>query len=103
MNYLALENVTKSYGEQILFEDIFLYINQGERVALVARNGTGKSSLINLVMGKESPDSGSVVVNKGIKTGFLEQEPVLDERLSVFEAVYQSENPVMRADRKSVV
>lgn len=97
MNYLALENVTKSYGEQVLFEDIFLYINQGERVALVARNGTGKSSLINLVMGKESPDSGSVVVHKGIKTGFLEQEPVLDERLSVFEAVYQSENPVMRA------
>jgi ATP-binding cassette subfamily F protein uup len=97
MNYLALENVTKSYGEQILFEDIFLYVNQGEKVALVAKNGTGKSSLINLVMGKESPDSGSVVLHRSIKTGFLEQEPVLDERLSVFESVYQSENPVMRA------
>jgi ATP-binding cassette subfamily F protein uup len=97
MNYLALENVTKSYGEQILFEDIFLYINQGEKVALVAKNGTGKSSLINLVMGKESPDSGSVVLHRSIKTGFLEQEPALDERLSVFESVYQSENPVMRA------
>ncbi len=97
MNYLAIENATKSYGEQILFENIFLYVNQGEKVALVARNGTGKSSLINLVMGVESPDSGTVNVHKAIKTGFLEQEPELDERSSVFDAVYQSENPVVRA------
>lgn len=80
-----------------MFENLTLHINEGQKVALVARNGAGKSSLMNLIIGVESPDSGSIMMHKSVKAVFLEQDPKLPEHLSVFDAVYLSENPVMKA------
>ncbi|HNX08226.1 MAG TPA: ATP-binding cassette domain-containing protein, partial [Bacteroidales bacterium] len=62
MNYLSVENLTKTYGEKILFENISFGIDKGQKVALIARNGTGKTSLLNILAGKEIPDDGKVIM-----------------------------------------
>lgn len=80
--YLQVEGLTKSYGDRLLFGDISFGIDQGERVGLVARNGTGKSTFLNLLIGRESPDSGSVIWRNGIHVGYLEQMPPLDSPLN---------------------
>ncbi len=97
MNYLTVENISKSFGDRVLFSDITLYINQGDKVALIAKNGTGKTSLLNIVAGTETPDTGKFWLHPHIQTVFLSQEPALDENASVFDAVYNSQNPVMKA------
>jgi ATP-binding cassette subfamily F protein uup len=97
MNYLAVENISKSFGDRVLFSDITMYINQGDKVALIAKNGTGKTSLLNIVAGLETPDTGKYWLHPHIRTVFLSQEPALDENFSVFDAVYKSQNPVMQA------
>lgn len=74
--------MTKSYGDRLLFGDISFGIDQGEKVGLVARNGTGKSTFLNLLTGRESPDSGSVIWRNGIHVGYLEQMPPLDSPLN---------------------
>lgn len=80
--YLQVEGLTKSYGDRLLFGDISFGIDQGEKVGLVARNGTGKSTFLNLLTGKESPDSGSVIWRNGVHVGYLEQTPPLDSELN---------------------
>lgn len=80
--YLQVEGLTKSYGDRLLFGDISFGIDQGEKVGLVARNGTGKSTFLNLLTGRESPDSGSVIWRNGIHVGYLEQMPPLDSPLN---------------------
>jgi len=97
MNYLTLEQVARSYGDRVLFKDLTLYINQGDKVALVAKNGTGKTSLLQLISGFEPADQGKVWLHPHIKTVFLSQDPNLNHDLSVFEEVYTSSNPVVRA------
>lgn len=76
--YLQVEGLTKSYGDRVLFGDISFGIDQGEKVGLVARNGTGKSTFLDILTGRESPDSGSVIWRNGIRVGYLEQQPPLD-------------------------
>ncbi|BDS13482.1 ABC-F family ATP-binding cassette domain-containing protein [Aureispira anguillae] len=97
MNYLTVEGVSKSFGERVLFEDITFYINQGDRVAFIAKNGTGKTSLMDIIMKKEEADGGKVWLHHKISIGYLSQDPNLDLESTVFEAVYNSENPVMQA------
>lgn len=97
MNYLTVENISKAFGDRVLFEDITFYINQGDKVALIAKNGTGKTSLLQLISGQEGPDSGKIWLHPHKQTVFLSQRPNLDEELTVFEAVYQSQNPIMKA------
>jgi ATP-binding cassette subfamily F protein uup len=97
MNYLTLEQVARSYGDRVLFKDLTLYINQGDKVALVAKNGTGKTSLLQLISGFEPADQGKVWLHPHIKTVFLSQDPNLNHDLSVFEEVYTSSNPIVRA------
>lgn len=97
MNFLTIENVAKSYGDRILFEDVTMYINQGDKVAFVAKNGSGKSSLIRLIMGDEEVDSGKVFIHPKIKMAHLSQDPDFNEEHSVFEAVYDIANPVVEA------
>ena len=80
--YLQVEGLTNSYGDRLLFGDISFGIDQGEKVGLVARNGTGKSTFLNLLTGRESPDSGSVIWRNGIHVGYLEQMPPLDSPLN---------------------
>lgn len=97
MNYLSVENLSKNYGEKSLFTDISFGIDQGQKIALVAKNGSGKTSLLNCLTGKDVPDSGRVVYRKGINVGYLQQESDYDERLTVFETVFETENEALLA------
>lgn len=96
MNLLSVENLSKSYGERSLFENLNFGINQGQKVALIARNGTGKSTLLNILSKKDAPDSGKVVFRKGLRVAYLEQEPHLNPNLSVAETLYASENEMVQ-------
>ncbi len=74
MNYLSVEHISKSYGDQILFEDLNFGIEKGQKVALVARNGAGKSSLFKILVGLDTPDGGIISYNREVRIGFLAQE-----------------------------
>ena len=76
MNYLSVEKISKSYGERVLFEDVSFGIDKGQKVALVAKNGSGKTSLLNILVGKDVPNSGNIVWRNGINVGFLNQKDI---------------------------
>lgn len=97
MNLLTLENISKSYADKVLFEEISLSINEGEKVALVAKNGTGKSTLLKIAAGKEKPDYGKVYLRKEIRTEYLEQEPEFSPEKKVIDEVFDSSQPVLDA------
>ena len=99
MNYLAVENLTHSYAEKVLFKDITLYIDRGQKVALVAKNGTGKSTLMRIIAGLEKPEGGTSVVHKDVRMSYLPQEPVLDENQTVTQAIFASDSIMMQAIR----
>ncbi len=100
MNLLSVESVSKSYGERVLFKDISFGLARGEKIALVARNGAGKSSLLNILYGRDVPDSGNVAIRRDLRISFLEQEPVFDESLTILEAVLVAETPASVAVRE---
>ena len=83
MNYLSIENIAKSFGERVLFTDISFGINKDQKIAFIAKNGTGKTSMLNIITGKDTPDSGQVVSRNGIRISFLSQEPDLDPNLTI--------------------
>lgn len=101
MNYLTLENVSKSYGEKVLFKDLTMHINKGDKVALIAKNGTGKSSLLNIIIERDSPEgvTAKVLMAKDIRVGFLDQDPDLNDNQTVFEEVLAVDNPLIKAVR----
>lgn len=96
MNYIQVENLTKSYGEKLLFEDISFEINRGDKKALIAKNGTGKTSLLNILMNRDLQDSGKVSVRPDLKVRYLEQNPKFEIRCSVSDALYNSENDYVK-------
>ena len=96
MNYLSVENVAKAYGERELFSNISFGINEGQKVGFVAKNGTGKTSLLNILSGADSPDEGNVVFRKDITTAFLPQEPNLDPKLTVEQTIFASDNEILK-------
>lgn len=87
ISYLQLENLTKSHGDRMIFADVTFGINQGDKIALIAKNGTGKTTLLRCIAGTESADSGKITPRKELKTGFLEQTPVLPDEKTVGEYV----------------
>ena len=87
MNYLSVENLSKSYGDKVLFEKITFGISQGDKVALVAKNGTGKTTLLNILKGKEIADEGRISWRKELTVEFLSQEPVFDEEMTVIDTL----------------
>lgn len=95
MNYLSAENISKAYGEQLLFEGLSFGLSRGDKTAIIAKNGTGKTTLLRILMGKESSDSGEFKFRKGIKTAFLEQAPELDESLTIEELITTTNTPVL--------
>ncbi len=95
MNYLSAENISKSFGEQLLFEGLSFGLSRGDKTALIAKNGTGKTTLLRILMGKESSDSGDFKFRNGIKTAFLEQAPELDESLTIEELITTANTPVL--------
>jgi ATP-binding cassette subfamily F protein uup len=97
MNYLSVENLSKSYGIRQLFQNLQFGIEKGQKVALLARNGAGKTTLMNILSGKEAPDEGKVIYNKEVRVAYLEQNPALDFNKSVLENVLKSNNAMSRA------
>ena len=97
MNYLSVQNLSKSYGIQTLFEAVNFGVDQGQKVALVARNGTGKTTILRALAGVESADSGRVVFRKDLQIGFLQQEADFGSFTTVYDALYGSENPMLSA------
>jgi ABC transport system ATP-binding/permease protein len=97
MNYLTVENLSKTYGEKLLFENITFGIDKGQKVALIARNGTGKTTLINIITGSEIPDSGDVIMRNDIRVTYLPQNPVFTENSTVIDAILNSDNKFIRA------
>lgn len=85
MNYVSAENLTKSYGIKTLFKNISFHINEGDKIAIVAKNGTGKSTLLKILLGKEIADSGEVVINKDVQVVLFDQEIEFESQLSVEE------------------
>lgn len=99
MNYLSVQNLGKSYGIQTLFKGLSFGVDQGQKVALVARNGTGKTTILRALAGVEPADTGEVVYRKGIQIAYLEQDSDFGNAKTVFEAIYESENPMLLAIR----
>lgn len=95
MNYLSAENLSKSFGEQQLFEGLTFGLARGDKTALVARNGTGKTTLLRILMGKMTSDTGEFTLRKGIKAAFLEQNPELDDSLNIDELILSANTPVL--------
>jgi len=99
MNYLSIENISKGFGDEPLFENLSFGINKGDKLALIAANGTGKSTIMRILNGKEEADSGTVSFAEGIRTGFLEQEPDLDDEQTISEMVNGSHTAVLQTIR----
>ncbi len=97
MNYLSIENLSKSFGVRKLFQNVSFGIDRGQRVALVARNGTGKSTLMKIISSKDTADSGNVTFRKGVKVGFLDQDPIFDETKTVSETIFQGDTEIISA------
>lgn len=96
-SYLQIENLTKSYGDRMLFADITFGINEGDKIGLIAKNGMGKTTLLRCIAGTESADSGSVIFRNDLKVGFLEQTPHLDNNLSVLQTCIGDSGPIIIA------
>jgi len=99
ISYLQIENLSKSYGDKVLFTDINFGVLQGQKIALIAKNGTGKTSLLNIIAKKDSQDSGDITFRKDIKLGYLEQIPEMDENNTVINELFNSTDPVLSVIR----
>ncbi|WP_299429595.1 ABC-F family ATP-binding cassette domain-containing protein [uncultured Maribacter sp.] len=99
MNLLTVENIAKSFGELVLFDNLSFGINKDQKIALIAKNGSGKTSILNILSGAESPDSGQVNYRKGTRVSFLEQEPKMDPDLTIEETIFASDNEVLKVIR----
>ncbi len=96
ISYIQAENTSKSFGDNNLFEGLSFGISEGQRVALIARNGTGKTTLLNILAGKDSADSGTISYKKDLRIGYLEQSPEFPAKLSVIDACLQSDSEIVR-------
>ncbi len=99
MNLVSVEGISKAYGERVLFTDLSFGINAEQKIALIAQNGTGKTSILNILAGKDHPDSGQVTTRNGIRISYLEQDPDLNGNLTIEETVFRSDNEVLRVIR----
>ncbi len=102
MNFLTFENVTKSYGEKVLFRNISLYIDKGQKIGLIAKNGTGKTTLMRVIAGKEGSEgeNAKITMRKDIRIGWLDQEPEFHPAMDVLGAVLDDANPLVRVVRR---
>lgn len=97
MNYLTVEKLTKSFGEKLLFDQITFGIEKGQKSALIARNGTGKSTLLNIIAGQDYPDNGQVVIRNGITVSYLPQVENFMENSSVMDLIFDAQTPAIKA------
>ncbi|SFE26698.1 ATP-binding cassette, subfamily F, uup [Chitinophaga sp. CF118] len=97
MHYVTVEGLTKSYGAGPLFKDISFHIEEGDKIALVALNGHGKSTLLRILCGQESPDSGTVWIHKGVTVVMLEQQSVFKPGETILENIFAQDHPILKA------
>ena len=100
MHYVSAEGLTKSYGVNPLFSNISFHINEGDKVALIARNGVGKSTLLRILAGQETADEGKLWVHKDVTIALFEQDPRFDENQTVLENIFHLNHPVILAIRQ---
>ncbi len=100
MIYLSAENLSKHYPDKLLFENLRFGLDEGSKTALIANNGTGKSSLLKILVGKDTPDTGEVYLRDGLKVGFLEQEPVFNHDITINELINGSHTEVLSVIRQ---
>ncbi len=96
MNYLTVENISKSYGELTLFENVSFSVHKDQKIAFIAKNGTGKTSILNILSGDDVADSGNIIYRKNIKVSFLSQDPKFDKSLTVEDTILASDNPILK-------
>jgi ABC transport system ATP-binding/permease protein len=97
MNFLSVENISKSFGDRQLFKDVTFGIEKGQKIAFIAKNGSGKTTLLKILAGKETPDSGNVTFRKDIKISFLSQEHLFNVESTVKDVIYGSSDPSIQA------
>jgi len=95
VNYLSVENISKSYGDRTLFSNISFGINKDQKVAFVAKNGTGKTSILNIIAGLDTPDEGQVIQRKDIQIAYLSQNQIFDNSLTIEETIFATENRIL--------
>ncbi|MBS1627756.1 MAG: ABC-F family ATP-binding cassette domain-containing protein [Bacteroidetes bacterium] len=100
MHYVSAENISKSYGVVPLFNNISFHINEGDKIALIARNGVGKSTLLKILNGIETPDEGKLFINKDVTVALFEQEPMFDESKTILENIFHINHPVLNTIRE---
>jgi ABC transport system ATP-binding/permease protein len=96
VNYLSVENISKSYGERILFKDVSFGINKDQKIAFIAKNGSGKTTIMNMINGLDEPDTGQVVIRKEINMAFLSQNNNLQDELTIEENIFASDNEILK-------
>ncbi len=96
VNYLSVENISKSFGERVLFENLSFGINKDQKIAFIAKNGSGKTTIMSIINGLEEPDTGQVVLRKGIRMAFLSQNNNLQEELTIEESIFASDNETLK-------
>ncbi|SEN83704.1 ATP-binding cassette, subfamily F, uup [Flavobacterium sp. CF108] len=96
MNYLSVENISKSFGERVLFDNISFGINKDQKIAFIAKNGSGKTTIMSIINGLDEPDTGQVVLRKGIRMAFLSQDNNLQDELTIEESIFASDNETLK-------
>ena len=96
MNYLSVENISKSFGERTLFKEISFGINKDQKIAFIAKNGSGKTTIMNIINGFDEPDTGQVVLRKSIRMAFLSQDNKLQDELTIEESIFASDNESLK-------
>jgi ATP-binding cassette subfamily F protein uup len=96
VNYLSVENISKSFGERTLFENISFGINKDQKIAFIAKNGSGKTCIMKIINGEDEPDSGQVILRKEIKMAFLSQDHNLQDELTIEESIFASDNETLK-------
>ena len=96
LNYVNVENISKSYGELKLFENLSFSIHKDDKIAFVAKNGSGKTSILNILSGKDVPDTGEIIMRNGLKTAFLSQSPQFDANLTIQQTIFNADLPILK-------
>jgi ATP-binding cassette subfamily F protein uup len=96
VNYLSVENISKSFGDRVLFEGLSFGINKDQKIGFVAKNGTGKTTLLKIIAGDDTPDNGNIIIRKDLKMAYLSQKEDLNEELTVEQTIFDSDNDTLK-------